>query len=173
MFWRRLRKKNQMMLEMGAAKFGLLSDPHLAGFWMNEPQWAETNRFVPTAFFFYGPIFLYELHLGRDPESDKPAVRLEGFTYILDRDKIIVIPFEQPANDTEPVTHEGRWRFDGDGKLWLEMGGIWTPLIPATLAAMEGRGFPRESLDRVMRRIQVARKRYVVLYRPALRSRQS
>lgn len=166
MFWRKIREANRALLEKGAAKFSFLDDAHLAGFWLNDPNWAETNRFIPTATFFYGTIFLCDLHLRDDPETGEPATECVGYTYTLSGDRITVIPNVQPANDVDIIMHEGRWRFDEAGKLWIHKGGIWTPLNPASIDDMERAGFPRPSLDAILLLIQVTRRRYIEIYRP-------
>ena len=166
MFWRKRREANRALQDKGAAKFSFLDDAHLAGFWLNDPDWAETHRFIRTATLFYGTIFFCDLHLREDPETGEPTTERVGYTYGLSGDQITVMPHLQPANDVDPITYPGRWRFDEAGKLWLHKGGIWTPLIPATIDDMERVGFPRPSLDAIMLLIQVTRRRYIEVYRP-------
>jgi hypothetical protein len=91
---------------------------------MNEPRWGKEHKYSPTAFLFVGEAIFLQLELGED-ESGKPAVGRRIFTYAIEGDQIWV---SQPR-EGDPQTSSGRWRFDHESNLWLEIGCEWVPLF--------------------------------------------
>lgn len=126
---------------------------HFTGFWMNDPVWAKKEGFTATGFLFFGIALLVMLDV---VEEDGQAVLRERIlTYYLDGDRMIVTP-----NDDDNVYEQG-WELDEDGKLWLEIGTEWVPLVSATLDELDRRGILRYRVEHYMKVARMAGEHFV------------